>query len=300
MRSEVLLLLCAVGFGFAFEPTMAAIDTKVIKNLCFTTSDGVKLCYWEGPRHNPQAPVVVLIPGWTMPASIWERQLAYLYPNYMVVAFDPRGQGTSDVPKFGYSLERRVKDIAEFLQQFPDDEFVLVGWSLGALEALGYVDQHGTERIKAVVLVDNSIGEGQTNAARKDGNKLFEQLRKDRKGTVEQFTRQIFRTMPSDVLFQSIVSSALRMDVEDSIRLLSYPKPRSYWNSIIYSIKKPIFYMVTPKWKNQAIGLLRKHPSASAAIFEDAGHTIFWDQSDRFNQELDDFLQKAILPEAPN
>ena len=49
----------------------------------FTTSDGVKLHYLQagqGPR------TIVLVPGWTMPAWIWERQIADLSQQFRVIA----------------------------------------------------------------------------------------------------------------------------------------------------------------------------------------------------------------------
>ena len=62
----------------------------------FITSDGVRLHYLEaGPRTGH---TIVFVPGWTMPAWIWEPQISAFAQRYHVVAFDPRGQGESDVP----------------------------------------------------------------------------------------------------------------------------------------------------------------------------------------------------------
>src|SRR5882672_10071666 len=54
----------------------------------FTTSDKVRLHYIEAGRGR----TVVLVPGWSMPAWIFERQIADLARTYRVIAFDPRGQ----------------------------------------------------------------------------------------------------------------------------------------------------------------------------------------------------------------
>ncbi len=66
----------------------------------FTTSDGVRLHYTEtGPNF---AQTLVFVPGWTMPAWIFQRQIDVFSRDYHVVALDPRGQGESEVPPTGY------------------------------------------------------------------------------------------------------------------------------------------------------------------------------------------------------
>ena len=59
-----------------------------IKDGFFQTSDGIRLHYLEAGK----GPAIVFIPGWTMPASIWKRQLEGLSAKYRVIALDPRSQ----------------------------------------------------------------------------------------------------------------------------------------------------------------------------------------------------------------
>ena len=125
----------------------------------FQTSDGVFLSVIEcGVSGTRAAPLTfALIPGWCMPAWLWQPQLDALSAHHPVVALDPRGQGESDVPEGGYHYERRSTDIHEFLR--PYQNVVLVGWSLAVLEALNYVHEQGDSKVAGLVLVDNSVGE---------------------------------------------------------------------------------------------------------------------------------------------
>ncbi|WP_158228853.1 alpha/beta fold hydrolase [Chitinimonas sp. BJB300] len=265
-----------------------------IVSRCFDTSDQVRLCYQEQILDDQSSPVLVFIPGWTMPAAIWSKQLAFFAGKRSTIAFDPRGQGLSDAPQFGYSLERRVKDIAELLNQFPDRHFVLVGWSLGVLESLAYIRQIGPARIEGLILVDNSIGEGVAKSAVKTSTPgkrpFFEALRKNRAQTMRAFIAAMFRSPPGPEVTDSILASAMKTSLEDSFRLLSYPKPRSYWNDIIYETSMPILYLVTPKWQQQADGLIKRHPNARARIFPRAKHALFWDEAVQFNQAVEEFV----------
>ncbi len=64
-----------------------------------STSDGVTLSYLETAPAAAGGPLtIVLLPGWCMPASIWQAQLPALGAHYRTLALDPRGQGESEVP----------------------------------------------------------------------------------------------------------------------------------------------------------------------------------------------------------
>ena len=73
-------------------------------DMAFTTSDGVRLHVIEAG--SPRAQTIVLVPGWTMPAWIFQAQINAFSRTYHVVALDPRGQGDSDIPPGGYNQVR--------------------------------------------------------------------------------------------------------------------------------------------------------------------------------------------------
>ncbi|MGH7152382.1 MAG: alpha/beta fold hydrolase, partial [Acetobacteraceae bacterium] len=116
----------------------------------FVTSDGVRLHYLEaGSGHT-----IVLVPGWTMPAWIWQPQIDYFARAYHVVALDPRSQGDSQITWSGDEPFRRSQDIAELIARTSAEPVLLVGWSLGVLDALAYVRTHGDRQIAGLVLID--------------------------------------------------------------------------------------------------------------------------------------------------
>jgi non-heme chloroperoxidase len=80
-----------------------------------------------------------------------------LSKNYRVIAVDPRSQGESDKPNYGYLPETRARDYKEFVDQFGLKQPVLVGWSMGCGELLSYVEQFGEDGISGLVLVDGLI-----------------------------------------------------------------------------------------------------------------------------------------------
>src|ERR1700712_5094613 len=123
-------------------------------DMAFTTTDGVRLHVIEaGPR---SAPTLVFVPGWTMPAWIFLPQIQFFSRQYHVVALDPRGQGDSEIAPSGYDHLRRGQDIAELIAGLGNKPVVLVGWSLGVLDSLAYVQQCGDTKVPGLVLIASS------------------------------------------------------------------------------------------------------------------------------------------------
>jgi non-heme chloroperoxidase len=121
------LRLHLIVLGLLLLPAGSAFAQAAAQDRYFITSDGVRLHYLEaGPRTGH---TIVFVPGWTMPAWIWQPQLQAFARRYHVVAFDPRGQGESDAPAHGYEPNRRGQDIAELVAHLEPVPVVLVGWS---------------------------------------------------------------------------------------------------------------------------------------------------------------------------
>ena len=258
----------------------------------FVTGDGVRLHYIDaGP---PAAPTIVFVPGWTMPAWIFERQITYFSRSYHVVALDPRGQGDSDVPYTGYEPYRRGADIADLLAVLGRRPVVLVGWSLGVLDSLAYVHQYGDAALSGMVLIDNSVGEDPPPPPRIGPPRQTPRV--DREIAMARFVRGMFHQPQSASYLDQLTQTALRTPPGPSAQLLAYPVPRTFWRDAIYMVRKPILYIVTPRLSGQAQNLAARHADVQADIYTDAGHALFIDQGDRFNRDMMTFIQQHILP----
>jgi len=242
----------------------------------FRSSDGVRLHYTAAGAGE----VIVLVPGWTMPASIWAPQIAHLAKNFRVIAFDPRSQGESQIARSGHNVERRAKDIGELIEHLRVPRVVLAGWSLGVLEALAYVQTQGDSRIAGLVLVDNSVGEDPVS---KGGGNFM-----------AQFVREMFRSTQDEAYYAALTKQALKTPYQASVQLLTFKQPREYWRTAVYGTTKPVLYVVTERLRGQAENLLRKRPATRAEVFDSAGHALFVDEPQRFNALLDEFLVETL------
>jgi len=273
-------------------PAADAIDAGVqpaLRSFDVTTSDGVRLNVIEaGPAvPDPSLPVVVLVPGWCMPATIWQEQLRGLGQRFRTLALDPRGQGQSDVPEGGYEAWRRAGDLHDVLAPLPRS--ILVAWSLGVLDALNLIERWGEAPLAGLVLVDNSVGEPPAPRP----SDFIAQLRADRRAAVDHFVRAMFARPQPEARIESIERSALKMPLEGAIALLSYPFPREHWRDIVRSIRVPLCYCVTGRYLEQARNLRRDRPATRVEWFEHAGHALFVDEPERFNRIVEEFARQA-------
>lgn len=277
----ILMLLAAVLAG----PARAA-------DMALTTSDGVRLHVIEaGP---PQAQTIVFVPGWTMPAWIFQAQIAAFARQYHVVALDPRGQGDSEVPATGYDHLRRAQDIGDLLAALGGRPVLLVGWSLGVLDSLAYVAEAGDARLAGLVLIDNSVGEDPPPVPSRVPVRRGPRV--DRTVQMRRFVQGMFRSSPGEAYLARLTETALRTPPDAAARLASYPVPRSYWRDAVYSVQKPILYVVRPRFSGQAGNLAARHSMAETAVFAEAGHALFVDEPERFNTLLQGFIQRRVWP----
>jgi len=287
MRRRVLLYL-PILWAFAILCLLPLpVRADDAQDRFFVTTDGVRLHYLEAGKGH----TIVLVPGWTMPAWIWQAQIDYFARSYHVVALDPRSQGESEITWSGDEPFRRAQDIAELIGRTSSDPVLLVGWSLGVLDALAYVHTEGDRRLAGLVLVDNSVGENPPPRGSRHarGGRVV-----PHDEWVGVFVRSMFRSVQTPEYLQRLTDTALRTPKAISDELLAYPVPRTYWREAIYSTQKPVLYVVRPHLAGQAENLQAKRPGTEAAIFSTAGHALFVDKSDEFDALMEDFIRRRL------
>lgn len=282
--ARALLLALALALSLApCGPARAA-------SLQFTTTDGVRLHVIEaGPR---AARTIVFVPGWTMPAWIFQQQIDAFARSYHVVALDPRGQGDSEVPSGGYDYIRRGQDIADLLRAIGGPPVLLVGWSLGVLDSLAYTQQFGDGGIAGLVLIDNSVGEEPAPVASRAPAARGPRLAREEQ--MRRFVAGMFRSSPGQAYLDRLTDDALRTPAFAAAALGNYRVDRSYWRDAIYAVHKPILYVVRPRFEAQAENLVAKHADTEIAVFATAGHALFVDDAGKFDQLMDSFIRRRV------
>jgi len=120
-----------------------------------TTSDGVRLEYTE--RGNPSGGPVVLVAGFKAAATSWAANAVALErAGCRVIAVDRRGHGLSEAVEHGATMARHGEDLHELLEALDVRDAILIGGSMGGNVIWAMIDRFGTDRVAAVVIVDQT------------------------------------------------------------------------------------------------------------------------------------------------
>jgi microsomal epoxide hydrolase len=274
-----------------FVFTAALRGATTVKSKFFTTSDGVRLHYLEAGA----GPTLLFIPGWTMPAEIWQPQIDYFSAHYHVIALDPRSQGESDKPTEGNYPGRRAQDYKEMIDHLGSGPVVMIGWSLAVHEAFTYVELFGAYKLSGLVLVDMNVYTEQTPEEREARWQQFHKLQADRRAFSEYFVRGMYHKPHSEAYLNSVLAASLKTPTNTTIALLGELALKNDMRPVLAKIKIPVLAVMTEINRPQVEMITAGVPGAQGEVFSDAGHCLFVDDPDRFNTVLERFLRKSSL-----
>ncbi len=319
--SPLLAVLCFVTFSCAAAiQTDAAVNDKkpaTIKSGFITTPDGVKIHYLEAGHSvsaqsaqvgNPlpadvtptkgniavsaerKFPSLLFVPGWTMPAWIWENQISYFSKDYRVVAMDPRSQGESSQVSDGLYPAARARDIKALVTQLHLAPVVIVAWSMAVVETMAYIDQFGTGDFAGLVLVDNDAGGRAPGDADRDFG-LLKGLLDDRQNAVNGFVRNLnFKKPHAEEYLQRVIQASLRVPTNTAVTLLVGYFAADY-RSVLPKIDKPsIVCAAKTPYMGTIVEMQKQMHGSQLEVFDGDGHALFVDDADKFNSLLEDFL----------
>jgi pimeloyl-ACP methyl ester carboxylesterase len=115
------------------------LDLDVIKPPFerFVMLNGLRMCYleWGGPDARP----LVLLHGGGQSAHTWDALCLAMGPRFRCIALDQRGHGNSQWSEAGeYKTTDHARDIAAFVDALDLKQPILVGMSLGGINATAY------------------------------------------------------------------------------------------------------------------------------------------------------------------
>lgn len=249
---------------------------------------------------------VVLIHGYPLDGSSWERQTAALLDaGYRVVTYDRRGFGRSSRPVTGYDYDTFAADLATLLDTLDVHNAVLVGFSMGTGEVARYLGTYGADRVSKAVFLgslgpfllqadDNPEGVPQGVF---DG--LLSAVKADRYAFFTQFFAGFFNT--DEFLGNRLSPEALRANQQLAYNASPYasvwaqPTWLTDFRADIAKIDVPSLIVhgtadnILPI---DAAGrpLTKALPSATYVEIEGAPHGMLWTHADEINEILLSFL----------
>jgi microsomal epoxide hydrolase len=289
MRTRLAVILLCIVSGPSLWAQTTGAETK---SAFFKTSDGIRIHYLEAGKGR----AIVFIPGWTMPAWIWQKQIDEFSKHYHVVAVDPRSQGDSDKPSYGHLPETRARDYKELVDQLGLKRPVLVGWSMGCGELIKYAEQFGTDNVGGFVLVDGFISDKPSDLF-VPISAWMHLLQQDRQKQADGFVRSMFKKPQSEEYLKRIVDASVQVPA-DTAALLIYNmvavKDFSPGLDRLSAMpaNRPVLFAYQPESQSSSDYLkLKLGDNLRLERFDGDGHALFIDDPEKFNHVLEEFVQ---------
>ncbi len=281
MRTRrAVILLCILS--------VPIVQAQATKSGFFKTSDGVRIHYLEAGSGRP----IVFIPGWTMPAWIWQKQIDEFSKNYHIIAVDPRSQGESDKPPYGHLPETRARDYKELVDQLGLKHPVLVGWSMACGELVKYAEQFGTDNTAGLVLVDGLLTDHPSPEMFVALSGWMNQLQLDRQKQADGFVRTMYKKPQSDDYLNRVIDASAQVPADTAVILIYNMIAVKDFSPGLARMNRPVLFTYQPETQQTADFLKSKlGDKLRLERFEGDGHALFVDDPEKFNHVLEEFLQ---------
>jgi non-heme chloroperoxidase len=265
------------------------------------TRDGAKIYYEDQGEGQP----ILLVHGWLCSSKFWQKNVPELANTFRVVTLDLRGHGNSSKALTGHTVGQYARDVREVIEHLGLQETVLVGWSLGGPVVLSYYEQYGRDtRLKALGLLDTapfpfSPAGWNSHALRNynyDGmNATLADYTANPREFAIAFTTRMFKQKPSDVDIDWVVAEMMKTPIWIAEAVYSDFVMSDYAKSLP-AIKVPVIVFAADSGvfcKGIAMGkaIAGKVPQGTFIPFEDAGHILFYEQPQKFNASLTNFVK---------
>lgn len=243
---------------------------------------------------------VVFIPGWCYGHEMYEYQLTALSQNYRCVAISMRGFGDSDKPFDGYSFDTFADDVKKVLETLETEDATLVGFSMGGAIALNYAARHNAAHLSKLVLLGAATPlltkradfPNGADPANFDG--LIAGCQNDRAALNEGFAKQTFHQEHSPAFYREIERQGMKASPLATAKCVELLRDQDQ-RELMAQIKVPTLVchgrhdQVAPIEITGRV-LHENIKDSQFIVFEESGHGLFYDEKDKLNQVLADFI----------
>jgi pimeloyl-ACP methyl ester carboxylesterase len=304
----LLLLALAMLLAWPFAPAQATADSADVRYLTVVGADGVPLHVVSAG--DPDAPGILLLHGVGQSHFMFSRQFASsLASDYHLVSFDLRGHGNSGKPWAAAAYtegETWAADVAAVVAATGLERPVVVAWSYGALVALDYLRAQGADSLRGLVLT-GSLGALVPFRFSPDAELTadFQRVRqqqlspdpRQQAAAVEQMIAWL-TAAPVDAA-DRIVMGAVAMQFPAYARRAIYQRRADNTDLLPLVAAIPTVLAMGSEdnaaMVEDAAALAERFPALEFSRYEGAGHSVFYEQPDRFNRELRALLRRAGL-----
>jgi non-heme chloroperoxidase len=258
----------------------------------------VNLHVIEGGRDNGR-PALVLLPGWGMPADVWQAQAETFAEDRRVIVITPRSQGRSTMTSAGLVPDQRARDLKMVLEIANVNSAVLIGWSQAVQDVGAYVAEFGTSRLAAIVFVDGALSRGwpaEVASQAQPGSHIHlgQIFLSNPQAYADGMIKAIVRTRPlpavAETMRRSVASTPPALGYSAMLGSL-FGKDRT---PVLERIDRPLLVIASDGASNldRQRAQAERVKDGTFVVVKGAGHAVFVDRPAEFAMHLRQFLER--------
>ena len=268
-----------------------------------SATDGTPIYY----RDLGSGPPLVLLHGLMLTVDgFWTRNLEPLAESCRVIAVEHRGHGQSGKPLDSYGIRECADDLKTVLDALDVEDATVAGVAFGAMVALEYLRLFGSARIGNLAIIEAQVrltndtdwqhptfGDFPAEA----GQGFLDACRESR-DPLSGFLLGAFGTPPSDEEMARMQHEAWLTPTQAAIDFVEDMIAADY-RADLAGIDLPTLLIYgrlnnVPIPSELGAWIAGQMPNARLERFEDAGHSPFYEQPQRFNQLLSEFAHEGV------
>jgi microsomal epoxide hydrolase len=283
--------VAAAGLAIVLPWMAAAAEKKPWKDSFIQVGD-IKIHYIEAGAGERS---LVFIPGWTMVAEVWREQLPYFSARgFHVYALDPRSHGQTTKTEGGNTYLQQAADLHAFLRTLKIEHAALVGWSAGVAVLLEYISSPETLQPEKLVLVDGSPcglkdADCPGGATIQQARSFLLSIQEDRAKMTAQFVKSMFKSRQQEALLKEISDGSLKTPTAAALSLFfdGFTGDR---RPALARVGVPTLVVVPDERRLIGESMQSKIARSKLEVVPEAGHALFLEKPQTFNQILESFL----------
>ena len=265
---------------------------------------GLRFHYRDWPATQSDAPVLVLLHGFTGHARSWDWFAQAMSKRYRVLALDQRGHGeTQWAPHDSYNTDQMSQDLSAFIAALDLKKFALLGLSMGGSVSIRYAGEQ-PQALSQLVIVDIGPEIIASGLSRIQSGVQMADVFATRELAFEAARRGNARA-PDEHLRHRVWNSLMQTAdghwtyrYDRALRDPSKPRGRMSaeqgWHSLA-NIKVPTLIVRGAESDILSVEIAqrmtRELPGAKLVEIAEAGHSVPLDQPEKFLEALSSFLR---------
>lgn len=261
-------------------------------------ADGTPIYYSD----QGSGPALVLLQGLMLTAGgFWTKNLGPLAESCRVIAIDHRSHGQSGKPLGPHSIKQCAEDLKTVLDALDLEDVTLAGVAFGAMVMLEYRRYFGNHRLGKLAIIEAQVrltnADGWEHPTFGDfpaeaGAGFLEGCRHSRE-PLTGFLTGAFGKPPSEDEMARMQAEAWLTPTAAAIEYVEEMVAADYRDDLA-SIDLPTL-LIYGRMNNIPIPselgawIAEKIPGSRLERFDDAGHSVFYEQPERFNTLLAEF-----------